>query len=59
MVRWRKSSYSHGGADNCVEVAETSAARLVRDTKQRGAGPILTFSTPAWTDFLRSIKRHV
>ncbi|WP_028937933.1 DUF397 domain-containing protein [Pseudonocardia spinosispora] len=59
MIRWHKSSYSNGGSEDCVEVAETPETCLVRDTKQRGAGPILTFATPAWTDFLRSLKRDI
>ncbi|WP_084012916.1 DUF397 domain-containing protein, partial [Thermobifida halotolerans] len=34
---WRKSSYSVGES-NCVEVAETPSAVLVRDTQHRDLG---------------------
>jgi hypothetical protein len=52
---WRKSSYS-GGDNNCVEVAATSAAISVRDTK-RPHGEVLRFSPPAWQAFIRGVRR--
>ncbi|WP_344311822.1 DUF397 domain-containing protein [Fodinicola feengrottensis] len=38
MIKWRKSSRS-GNQGNCVEVGNTDAETLVRDTKQHGNGP--------------------
>ena len=51
-VAWHKSSYS-GGSQNtdCVEVATSPVAIGVRDSKNL-PGPILTFPTTAWRDFL-------
>jgi hypothetical protein len=55
-LRWRKSSYSEGGADNCVEVAEGLPAVVpVRDSKTPH-GPVLRFPATAWTAFLRNVK---
>ncbi|MFJ7905202.1 DUF397 domain-containing protein [Streptomyces sp. NPDC096198] len=42
---WYKSSYSDQAGGNCLEVAETSNAVRVRDSKRPG-GSVLTF-TPA------------
>lgn len=52
---WHKASYS-AGQDNCVEqgVASTGTA-AVRDTKDKGQGPILEFSPEAWTAFLADV----
>lgn len=53
-VRWRKSSFSGGeggGNDNCVEVAFTSQATALRDSKNTN-GPVLLIPTEAWTTFL-------
>lgn len=52
--RWRKSSYS-GSGNNCVEVATSDAAVVIRDSKNP-SGPALTFSPQAWETFTRSIK---
>jgi hypothetical protein len=41
--RWRKTSYSGNGA-NCVEAGHVSGAVLIRDTKNRQGGPVLTVS---------------
>jgi len=48
---WRTSSYSSNGSD-CVEVAPTADGVLIRDTKQRGDGPIIRFRTAQWVAFL-------
>lgn len=47
---WFKSSYSGGGGGNCIEVAVSPEAVLVRDSKdtQRHA---LTVSPHAWSAF--------
>ena len=51
---WRKSSYSGGMNNQCVEVA-TSDAVLIRDTTDR-AGVTLTVPASAWSTFTRAIK---
>lgn len=48
---WRKSSHSTA-ANNCVEVRGTTGGIDVRDTKDNGLGPILSFSSEAWADFV-------
>jgi hypothetical protein len=49
---WRKSSYSDGGANNCVEVADNCPGMIpVRDSKQP-QGPILLFGVSPWASFL-------
>ena len=53
-VEFRKSSYSANGV-NCVEVAETPDAVLVRDTQHRELGH-LGFTPGAWAAFLADIK---
>ena len=39
-MNWRKSSYSSGNGGECVEVASAAETVAVRDTKQRGTGPV-------------------
>lgn len=53
---WRKSSRSTGGQD-CIEVAQTRASCLVRDSKNPG-GDRLVVSREAWTEFTRHVKNH-
>jgi uncharacterized protein DUF397 len=43
---WRKSSRSEGGNTNCVEVALTPSAVLVRDSKHTAA--VLRFPFANW-----------
>jgi hypothetical protein len=50
---WRKSTYSDT-ARQCVEVAQTKTACLVRDTTNR-SGHQLTFTRRAWTTFTQGI----
>jgi len=54
-AQWRKSSYSMN--DNaCVEVAHLDDGRVaVRDTKDRGQGPILIFLPREWQAFTRGV----
>ena len=55
-ISWRKSTYSTGNGDNCVEVArDLSALIVVRDSKNP-EGPVLTFSPSAWRRFVGGIK---
>jgi len=53
-LSWRVSSKSMG--NECVEVGQSEAAVLVRDTKNRDYG-LLSFPTTAWEDFTRTIKK--
>lgn len=46
-TRWRKSSYSGGGNNDCVEVAVGAEVVGVRDSKNVD-GPQLAFSPEAW-----------
>ncbi|MEU8558297.1 MULTISPECIES: DUF397 domain-containing protein [Streptomyces] len=49
---WRKSSYSGAEGGECVEVAETRDAVLVRDSK-RPVEARLSFGPEAWVGFMR------
>lgn len=53
---WRKSSYSGGGANDCVEVADGYAGLVpVRDSKALTTRP-LVFSAGSWTVFVERVK---
>ncbi|GHD99942.1 DUF397 domain-containing protein [Streptomyces alanosinicus] len=53
---WRKSSYSDGGANNCVEVADGYPGVIpVRDSKTPASRP-LVLSTASWAGFVEGIK---
>ncbi|MGW5713823.1 DUF397 domain-containing protein [Streptomyces olivaceus] len=54
---WFKSSYSTGGGGECVEVAATSEAVLVRDSKQPAAAR-LSIGADAWSGFVRLAAEH-
>ncbi|MGA4839527.1 DUF397 domain-containing protein [Streptomyces sp. G45] len=55
---WRKSSYSDGVPNNCLEVADLTAYPAggvgIRDSKDPD-GPALHLSHPAWKAFLTSL----
>jgi hypothetical protein len=53
-ARWRKSGNSGDGG--CVEVARADGAVGVRDSKDRGAGPVLVFSEREWSAFLAGAR---
>jgi hypothetical protein len=53
---WRKSSYSDGGANNCVEVADGHPGIVpVRDSKTPHDRP-LVFSAASWAAFVERLK---
>jgi hypothetical protein len=53
---WRKSSYSEGGANDCVEVADDCPGVVpVRDSKL-SAGPVIVFGAGSWSSFLAGVK---
>ncbi|MCX5342905.1 DUF397 domain-containing protein [Streptomyces atratus] len=54
----RKSSYSDGGANNCVEVAENFPGLVpVRDSKTPTT-PALLFPATAWRTFVAFAAGH-
>jgi hypothetical protein len=55
MRTWRKSSYSDSSGNNCVEVAKSDTAVLVRDTANRD-GVVLTVGAAAWRRFAASLR---
>lgn len=55
--QWAKSSHSLPDAGNCVETRLTGDGNVqVRDTKDGGKGPILTFTPAEWTAFIGGVK---
>jgi hypothetical protein len=52
-VEWRKSSLST--TNGCVEVAFVGDRIAVRDSKQRGRGPVLEFTATEWAAFLGGV----
>lgn len=53
-INGRKSSYS-GQGTNCVEVAPAAVGVLLRDTKDRGTGPVIAFTPQQWAAFLAEV----
>lgn len=59
ITDWRKSSRSDTGddVDWCIEAGRVDTGEVaVRDTKQLGQGPILTFSRDGWASLLDTLK---
>lgn len=54
---WRTSSYSGNGGQDCVEAASDAGAVLIRDTKDRGHGPVLRLTPRAFADFTTRIRQ--
>ncbi|MEU6553011.1 DUF397 domain-containing protein [Streptomyces sp. NPDC046915] len=53
---WRKSTYSGGGGNDCLEVADGHPALVpVRDSKNP-LGPKLVFRAEAWSAFVGNLK---
>ncbi len=55
MLKWRKSSRSQNGSDNCVEIANLPGVAVVRDSKNP-AGPVLVFGSAGFTGFLSRVR---
>jgi hypothetical protein len=53
---WRTSSYSSNGGAQCVEAGHVSGVILVRDTTQRGRGPVLQVPPSAWRHLTEAIR---
>ena len=51
---YRKSS--HSNPDNCLEAGQGAGVVAVRDTKDKGAGPVLEFSPAAWARFMEGVR---
>ena len=54
--RWRTSSYTDNGGSTCVEAGHVPGAILVRDTTERGTGPVLRVTPAAWAHFTTAIR---
>ncbi|GAB7032385.1 DUF397 domain-containing protein [Streptomyces sp. NPDC021749] len=55
-VTWRKSSFSDGGDDNCIEVVDGFPGLVpVRDSKVPDS-PVLCFPAAAWSSFIATVK---
>jgi hypothetical protein len=53
---WRKSSYSEGGDNDCVEVADNCPGTVpVRDSKLL-ASPVIVFGVGSWSSFVAGVK---
>ncbi|UIX32916.1 DUF397 domain-containing protein [Streptomyces sp. GQFP] len=53
---WRKSSYSEGGDNDCVEVADGYAGLVpVRDSKTPTSRPLL-FGSASWQVFVGAVR---
>ncbi|MBX9394763.1 DUF397 domain-containing protein [Streptomyces sp. TRM72054] len=53
---WRRSSYSDGGDNNCVEVADGCPGIVpVRDSKVPD-GPLIVFGAAPWAAFVTDMR---
>jgi len=55
-LNWRKASYSASNGGGCVEVADHNGMILVRDTKDRGYGPVHWFTRAGWEAFTAGVR---
>lgn len=53
---WRKSSRSNSTGE-CVEAGQAPGTVLVRDTKDRGIGPVLRVNSNGWERLIASLRR--
>lgn len=56
VTSWRKSTFSGANGGECIEVACASNAVLVRDTKDRGNGPVLRLTGADWRRLTARVK---
>jgi hypothetical protein len=56
LNEWHRAVASKANG-NCVEVMETETGFLVRDTKDGGDGPVLSFTHVEWDAFLAGVNR--
>ncbi|MEV4571124.1 DUF397 domain-containing protein [Nonomuraea sp. NPDC049419] len=55
---WTKAKASGGNGGSCVEVMRRADdSVVVRDTKDHGKGPVLTFRRDEWRAFLDGASR--
>jgi hypothetical protein len=54
--RWRKATYSSGNGGACVEAGHVPGLVLIRDTKDRGNGPVLRVTPTDWKRFTASVR---
>ncbi len=52
---WRKATKS-GAAGHCVEYTTDGTMHYVRDDKDGGTGPVLTFNGSEWDAFIGGVK---
>ncbi len=56
-MAWYKSSYSNGGADDCVEVNYSRAGHVgVRDSKLGTTSPVLAIPAPQWARIITAVQ---
>ncbi|MEU7050408.1 DUF397 domain-containing protein [Streptomyces eurythermus] len=56
---WRKSSYSEGGDNDCVEVADGYPQVVpVRDSKRPDGGALI-LGTASWSAFVDGVKESL
>jgi hypothetical protein len=55
-IPWRKASYSANGGEARVEAANVPGMILIRDTKERGTGPVLRVSAETWRAFTAALR---
>ncbi|MGD3106820.1 DUF397 domain-containing protein [Streptomyces sp. YGL11-2] len=56
ILNWHKSSYSGGGDNDCVEVADNQPRVLVRDSKVN-QGPVIAVTRSAWSAFVDIVAK--
>ena len=57
ILNWRKSSHSGGNGGSCVEVGQARDGMiLVRDTKNRGGGPVHRYTPEQWRAFITGVR---
>lgn len=54
-MAWKKSTFSSGNTDNCVEARLAGDGVEVRHSKNP-AGPAIAYTTAEWVAFLAGVK---